>query len=200
MSPVLRASLCALPGVALGVAGLFHPAYLTYTTSHTWWVLHVVGMFVFPLVGVGLGSLVWGRRDPVALLVLLTAFVYAVAYNALDIISGIAAGWVTWKLGPGQLRPDEVSYLFRIGTPLGQVGSIALLAAVLLVLLDALRRLRLAALPAVLLLPGAYLVHTHHIFHPEGVIGMVLIGLSTGWLAWAGSTRRGAARSSRATA
>ncbi len=183
-TPLLPAALSALPGLALAGAGLLHPSYLTYTTSYRWWVLHVVGLFVFPLVAVALVALYRGRRDVVAWLVAVLAFGYACAYSALDVISGIGAGYVTWRLGPGQLRPDEVSYLFSIGTPLGEWGSRALLATALVVLLDALWRLRLRGLPAVLLMPGAWLVHTQHIFHPEGVVGMALIGLATGWLAY----------------
>lgn len=184
-----RALLLALPGLALGAAGLLHPMHLTYATSHTWWTLHVVGLFVFPLVGVALMALVRGRRDPVALLVLVAAFGYACAYTALDVVNGIAAGYVTDRLGPGQARPVEVRYLFDIGRPLGEWGSWALVLAALVVVADAVRRSRLWAVPAVLMLPGAYLVHTHHIFAPLGATGMVLVGLSTGWLAYADSTR-----------
>ena len=179
-----RAVVLALPGLALGVAGLFHPHHLSYATSQRWWVLHVLGLFVFPLVGVALMMLMRGRRDPVAWVVVLASYVYATAYSALDVISGIAAGYVTHRLGPGVPRPEAVSLLFRIGTPLGVVGSIALIAAAVVLFVDALLRLRLLALPAVLMIPGAVLVHQHHIFAPQGVTGMVLIGLSTGWLAW----------------
>lgn len=179
-----RAVLLALPGLSLGVAGLFHPMHLGYGTARTWWVLHVLGMFVFPLVGVALAWLFRGRRDVVAVLAVLLAYVYAVAYTALDMISGVAAGYVTDRLGPGRPRPDEVRYLFAIGGPLGEWGSRALMLAALLVAADALWRHRSRALPGVLLLPGAYLVHVHHIFAPEGVTGMVLIGLATGWLGY----------------
>ncbi len=168
---------------------MFHPVHLTYATSGTWWWLHVAGLFVFPLVGVALMVLVRGRRDPVALLVVLASYVYATAYSALDLISGVAAGYVTHRLGPGVARPPALSALFRIGTPLGVVGSVALMIAALLLIGDALRRLRLAALPAVVMLPGAYLVHAHHIFAPLGVAGMVLVGLATGWLAYAGDAQ-----------
>jgi hypothetical protein len=184
-----RALLLALPGLALGAAGLLHPMHLTPATSRTWWVLHVVGLFVFPLVGVALIALVRGRRDPVALVVVVAAFGYACAYTALDVVNGIAAGYVTDRLGPGQPRPVEVGYLFDIGRPLGEWGSWALVVAALVVVVDAVRRSRVRALPALLVLPGAWLVHTHHIFAPLGATGMVLVGLSTGWLAYVDSTR-----------
>ncbi len=79
----------------LAVAGLFHPHHLTYDTSTRWWTLHVPGLLVFPLVGLALAALVGGRRDPVAWAVRLTAYVYATFYSALDVVSGIGAGYVT---------------------------------------------------------------------------------------------------------
>ena len=191
---LLGAAVLASPGLALGAAGLLHPMHLSFATSRTWWVLHVVGLFVFPLVGVALATLVRGRRDPLAVLAVLAAYVYATAYSALDVISGVAAGYVTWRLGEGVPRPDEVRYLFAIGTPLGQVGSIALLLAVALLLLDGVRRAGPRALPAVAGLLGAWLVHQDHIFSPYGAAGMALVGLATAWL----SLTRAAAPSVRA--
>jgi len=178
-----RPVLFALPGLALAGAGLFHPHHLSYATSQTWWVLHVAGLFVFPLVGLAYAGLVRGRRDAVAVVVVLASFVYAVAYTALDVVSGLAAGYVTWRLGAGVPRPDEVRYLFDIGTDLGLVGSWALLLASVVLALDALVRHRLHAAPALVLVPGAWLVHVDHIFSPAGATGMALIGLGTGWLA-----------------
>ena len=86
------------------------------------------GLLVFPLVGLALAELVHGRRDAVAWVVRAAAYVYATFYTALDVISGIGAGWVTHELGPGEPRPPAVSLMFRIGTPLGEVGSGALIA------------------------------------------------------------------------
>jgi hypothetical protein len=178
-----RIILLALPGLALAVAGLFHPHHLTYETSWRWFALHLPGLVVFPLVGLALAELVHGRRDAVAWLVRLTAYIYATFYSALDVISGIAAGYITHELGPGTPRPDEVRLLFRIGTPLGQIGSIALIGCCALLTLDLLVRKR--AWPVLLLVPGAVLVHVGHIFAPEGVLGMALLGVGTaataGW-------------------
>ena len=176
-----RAAVLALPAVALAVAGLFHPMHLSYATSQTWWTLHVPGLFAFPLVGVALMALFRGRRDVVAVVAVLAAFGYATAYTT---INGIAAGYVTHRLGPGVPRPDEVRFLFDIGRPFGVWGSWALLLAAVVVAVDALWRHRLRALPAVLMVPGAYLVHDFHIFAPEGVAGMLLVGLSTAWVGY----------------
>lgn len=177
------AVLLALPGLVLAGAGLLHPHALSYDSAQRWTVLHLAGLFVFPLVGLALAMLVRGRMDAVAWVVRLTAYVYATAYSALDVISGIGAGWATWRLGPDADRPDAVRHLFEIGGRLGEVGSWALIVSTGVVALDALRRLRLAALPGLVLLPGAWLVHVGHIFAPTGVAGMVLLGLGTGWLA-----------------
>ncbi len=181
-SAILPAALWALPGLSLAVAGCFHPMHLTHHSSHTWWGLHVLGLFAFPLVGVALMMLFRGRRDPVAVVVVLAAFVYATAYTALDVINGIGAGYVTWRLDASAPRPDEVRSLFAIGGPLGDVGSWALILAAVVVSFDALSRTGLQALPGLVLVPGAWLVHTDHIFWPLGVVGIGLIGLGTGWM------------------
>lgn len=200
----LTAVVAALPGLVLAVAGLLHPHRLDIGTAERWTVLHVAGLFVFPLVGVALALLVRGRTDAVAWLVRVTAFGYAAAYTALDVVSGIAAGYVTWRLGEGVPRPDEVRYLFVIGGRLGEVGSWCLLAAAATVTADALWRHRRAALPGLVLVPGAVLVHLDHIFAPQGAAGMALVGLGTGWLALLSparhpaSTARHRSRGSRA--
>ena len=181
---LLRPVALALPGLSLFVLGQFHPMHLTYATSRSWWVLHVVGLFLFPLVALALAALVRGRRDAVAVLTVLLAYGFATAYSALDVIAGIAAGYVTERLGPGVPRPPEVGSLFHVGNQLGWWGALALVLAALVLVADALWRHRVRALPAVLMLPGAYLVQTHHIYHPLGAAGMALVGLATGWLAW----------------
>jgi hypothetical protein len=183
-SSLRRAALLALPALVLAVAGLFHPHSLTHASAPRWTLLHVAGLLVFPLVGAALAALVGRRRDAVAWVVRLTAYLYATAYSALDVISGIGAGYVTWRLGEGAARPDEVRFLFAIGGRIGEVGSWALIACSVVLALDALRRLGAAAVPGLALVPGAVLVHVDHIFAPTGVAGMVLIALATGYLAW----------------
>ncbi len=175
--------LLALPGLVLAAAGLFHPTGLSYETAQRWYLLHLPGLLVFPLVGWALAELVGGRRDAVAWVVRVTAYVYATFYTALDVVSGIGAGYVTRQLGPDVARPEAVSLMFRLGTPLGEVGSWALLACVAVLLADRLRHLGSAGLVGVVLLPGAWLVHTEHIFSPLGVLGMVLLGLGSAALA-----------------
>jgi hypothetical protein len=190
----------AVPGLGLAGAGLLHPPGLTYATSERWFVLHVAGIVFFPLVGVALALLVGLRNDPSAWLVRLTAFVYATFYSALDVVSGVGAGYLTHEAGPGP-RPPEVQVLYSIGEPLGEVGSFALLACGLAITVDQVRRHGLIALFAVLLVVGAWLVHTDHIFSPNGVLGMSLLGVTTGAVATleklAGSRTQPSARSER---
>jgi hypothetical protein len=173
------AALAAAPAATLAVAGLLHPHHLTTATADTWLLLHLAGLFVFPLVGAGLVVPLAGRGDPVAWLVRVAAYVYATAYTALDVVSGIGAGWVTSRLPDGASRPQEVSWLFRIGTPIGEVGSWALILATVVLVLDALRRRGFAALPLALLPAGAWAVHADHIFAPVGALGMALLAAGT---------------------
>jgi hypothetical protein len=182
MTRPYRSVLLALPALTLAVAGLFHPHHLTYDTSWRWFALHLPGLLVFPLVGLALAWLVRERRDPVAWAIRLGAYGYATCYTALDVISGIAAGWVTHQLGPEVPRPEAVSQLFRIGTPLGEIGSWCLVATVIVLLVDQLVRRGLPALTGVSVVPGALLVHSNHIFSPLGVLGMALLGIGTGAL------------------
>jgi len=67
--------------------------------------------------------------------------------------------------------------------PLGETGPWVLLACCALAVADQLHRRGVVALPGVVLLPGAWLVHIDHIFAPAGAIGMGMIGLGTAWLA-----------------
>ncbi len=134
--------LIAAPALALAAAGLIHPHRLTYETADRWFGLHVAGLVVFPLVGLALAWLVRGRRDPLAWLVRLAAYGYATFYSALDVISGLAAGYVTREMGADYERGSEVRLLFQIGTPLGEIGSWCLLVAALAVSVDAIRRSR----------------------------------------------------------
>ena len=113
----------------------------------------------------------------------MTAFGYATFYTALDVVYGIAAGDVTGGVEDGYRRSADFSAMLRTAVDLGEVGSWSLLACGVALTVDQLRRHGAAGLPAVALLPGAWLVHTDHIFSPGGVVGMLLIGAATGLLA-----------------
>lgn len=172
----------ALPGVSLGVVGATHPAHLTPETAHHWWLMHVAGLVVFPLVGVALASLVWRRRDLLAVAVMAGAAAFAWFYTALDVVSGIAAGWVTDRLDPADAvpRPEEVRLLFQVGGRLGEVGEWGLALAAIALTVDVVRRAgAIGAVPGALLLAGTAGVVTDHIFWPWGSLGAIALGLGT---------------------
>ncbi len=173
------AILVALPGLSLAGAGLFHPHRLTYETSLRWYALHIPGLLMFPLVGLALAVLVRGRADPVAWIVRLSAYTYATFYTALDVINGITAGYVTRQLGPGVPRPEEISLIFDIGRPIGDVGEWGLVVCCLAIAVDQVMRHQVRGLPALALAPAAWLVRTDHIFSPLGVLAMTIIALTT---------------------
>lgn len=164
------ATLYAAPGVVLGVAGTAHPMHLDPSTAHRWFLLHLAGLFVVPLIGVAVARLMRGRRDPVAVLAVVAFYVFATLYTALDVISGIGNGYVTDHLGAGAVpRPPSLTLAFHVGTRVGNVGAWALVVAAMLVEADALRRTGAGAvLPAALLLGGACFLRTQHIFWPWG--------------------------------
>ncbi len=178
--------LLAAPGVLLGLTGMTHPRGLNPHSAEHWFWMHVAGVVVFPLVGVAVAWLVRGRRDPLAITVLAAAYVYATFYTALDVISGIGNGYVTWQLGEAAVpRPASISLAFKIGTIMGDIGAWALLLAAVLISIDTLRRspVRLAAvLACALLVAGSFLLRPEHIFWPWGALACIAIGLGTGWL------------------
>lgn len=181
--PRLVPVVLALPALALAVAGLFHPHTLVPATADRWYVVHVAGLLAFPLVGLALAWLVRGRQDPLAWVVRLTAYGFAVFYTALDVIYGVAAGDVTRDVAEGYRRSADFSAMLRTAVDLGEIGSWSLLACAAALVVDQLGRHGVAGLPALALLPGAWLVHRDHIFSPGGVVGMVLLGVATGLLA-----------------
>lgn len=178
-------ALLAAPGVLLDVVGATHPSGLNPDTARHWFLMHLAGVLVFPLVGVALAWLVRGRRDLLAIGVVVTVYTYATFYTALDVISGIGNGYVTDRLGADAVpRPPSISLAFHIGTMLGDVGAWALFAGAVLVTIDGIRRhgVGLTVLPAVLLLLGSWFLRAEHIFWPWGVLSCFAIGIGTGWL------------------
>jgi hypothetical protein len=180
-----RPLLLAAPGVALGIVGATHPMHLTPATAHHWFVMHLAGMFVFPLVGAALVSLVRRRRDPLALVVMVASYGYAVLYTALDVVSGVGNGYVTEHLGAGAVpRPRSVTLAFRMGTSMGDVGAWCLLVAALALTADVVRRVgAVALLPGLVVAVGAWFLRSQHIFWPWGVLSCLAIGIGTGGLA-----------------
>ncbi len=184
--------LFALPGLGMAAGGVLHPPRLAAQHAATWRDLHVLGIAGFPLVGVALGLLYLptltraarrAPRWPVTAAALVLSFVYATFYSALDVLAGVGNGQIVLAAGDAE-RPQAVNVLFGFAGRLGEVGSWALVIAAVVVAVDHLVRYGVRAAGGLLLVPGAWLVHERHIFPPEGVVGMVLLGVGTGALAW----------------
>src|SRR5680860_325415 len=183
--PLSACSPVRSAGASLAAVGATHPASLTYSSSEHWTVMHVVAMLVFSLVGAALVGLVWPRRDPVALAIGLAAYLYAVAYTALDLIAGVAAGFVTYQAGPEAQRTEAVVDLFDIGNQLGELGVWAFLTASIIVILNQVWWHRMRALvPALLLVVAGISFLDSHIYPWRGVVTVLVIGLATGSLAY----------------
>ncbi len=182
--------LLAAPGLVLAAVGSTHPENLTYDSAEHWWVMHLVLLPLFPLLGLALAGLVRRRTDVVGWSVRVLAFVFAVFYGALDVLAGIGAGFVTARGGaePRAGSPMAVRSLFAIGNDLAEVGVYALLVACVVVAIDHVRRRGPAAVPPALLLVAASVSFLDsHIYRWVGVVTVALIGLATGWLGALGS-------------
>lgn len=195
-SRISFAALVAIPGVALAVVGSTHPPHLTNDSAMHWWVMHIVALPLFPLMGLALVGLVRGRRDPTAWTIRVLAYVFAAFYTALDVLAGIGAGYVLDQAGPtpDASSLDAVHALFRMANDLSQYGVWALLVACVLVAADHMRSCGLmAAAPGLLLIAASYSFLDSHIYRWRGVVTVLVIGLATGWLAMV-RTRREAAK------
>ena len=191
-SRVFFAALVASPGVALAILGSTHPAHLTNDSAMHWWVMHIVALPLFPLMGLALIGLVRGRRDPVAWAVRLLAYVFAAFYTSLDVLAGIGAGYVLDEAGPtpDASSLDAVHGLFRMANDLAQYGVWSLLVACVLIAADRVRSGGLPAIaPGVLLVVASYSFLDSHIYRWRGVVTVLAIGLATGWLALVRSRR-----------
>ena len=196
----LLIALFAVPGLAMAVGAAVHPSpprAFRVETAELWFQLHVVGILGFPLVGIALVALYhrrmlgpadpeggWLARWAVRALVGTLAFSYATFYTALDVLAGVGNGYLLSRKQEPSDR-EEINLIFKIGDQLGAVGSWSLILCVVVVAADHLLRLRLRAVGGLLLLPGAWLVHTDHIFSPYGLVGMLLLAAGTASLAWA---------------
>jgi hypothetical protein len=170
----LTIALVAVPGLLLAAVGSFvHPAFLDASTARAWWTVHVFLVPAFPLIALALWLLLRGVAGPVAALARAAAYGFATFYTALDVLSGIGAGLVV-EAGAG----DLAGRLFLVGDALGAAGVWMLLAAAVLTGLALLPRDGPRVLPGAAVLAGAcYPFLTGHIFHPTGVVAMLLVAL-----------------------
>jgi hypothetical protein len=105
----------------LAVMGLTHPRDLTPETARYWYVLHLLLLPVFPLLGVNLWWLLAGIPGPWAWVARILTFVYIPFYGALDVLGGIATGLVSRDRGGARIgRAVAASPGWR---PHGDLGS-----------------------------------------------------------------------------
>jgi len=187
-----RLALFAAPGLALAVAGLFHPASLTASSADTWTLLHVVLLPVFPLLGLLVWWLLRGVPGPLAWAAKVAAFGFAAFYTALDVLAGIATGALARDAVERgvPLPSDEIGALFSAGSTLGRLGAWLFIAACALASVALFVRAGNVMLPgAVLLTGGAYLLSEGHVYWPVGGSGMLALAAGFALLAMAPHAR-----------
>jgi len=174
-------ALVALPGVVLAVAGTTHPADLTHDTQWYWMALHIALMPVFPLLGASLVAVLPRGRGPLAWVVIVLAYLYAVFYTALDVLAGVGTGYL---MRNEQEVTPAMEDIFDIGNDFARIGTLAFLVAAVLVAGEYLWRNRdKAALPAVLLVGASVSYVDSHIYRWRGVLTVLAIGIACAWLA-----------------
>ena len=173
---ILTAAAVGVPPLILAAVGVTHPSQLNADTAEYWRDLHIGILVVFPLLGFAPWLLVRGHALWLSWAAGILGFVYAAFYSALDILAGIGSGGLE-HAG----HHDAIGVTFALGDGIGLVGSVAYVAACLLVGGFAVRMSGLRALPAALLVAvGSAMFLAEHIFFPWGVIGQ--IALAAGWV------------------
>ena len=186
MPAALRACVVALPAVAIALAGLAHPVFLTPETADRWRVVHLVLLPAFPLLAGSVLYLLRAARGAVAWVARVAAFGYAVLYGALDAIAGIGAPAQVQERG----RAAPIGDLFSAGDQLGNLGVLALAVALALTALVLWQGSRnaLALIGGVLGVASCWWFYRHHVFAPRGVLA--LLGIGVGLVLLALSERR----------
>ena len=174
-------------GIAIGVPlviallGLTHPAHLTFDDARRWRDLHVVLLPLFPLLGLGPWFVARAVDRTYGSVAAVLGYVYACFYTALDVLAGIGAGGL-------KLAHDRGGFgvVFGLASDLGQVGSIALIAASALACGCALRVAGWTTAPGTaLVLAGDFGFMQEHVYWPGGVLSMLAIAAGWGAIAWA---------------
>jgi hypothetical protein len=163
-----------LPPLALAIAGSVHPADLTAADALLWRNIHLVALWLFPLLGLAPWLVLREAHPRLAVVAAVLGGVYAVGYTALDVLAGIGAG----ALRLAGLQGEGV--LFGLADAIAQPAVIAyLVASALAALATVATRRPVAVLGAVLVVAGAVSFLTSHIFPPRGVVTMLV--LAAGW-------------------
>ncbi|SDK57380.1 hypothetical protein SAMN04488074_106104 [Lentzea albidocapillata subsp. violacea] len=184
----MRTLLVALPGLVLAGIGLTHPHHLDASTAQRWRDMHIILAVIFPLLGAAQWVLLADAPGYVRYPARAATFGYVVFYGALDALAGIGGGAMTLANG-GRTGADEP--LFKIGNQLGTVGAWCFFAASAAIVVCALVKHRLKAIPgAVFLLLGSYLFLSSHIYWPKGVVACACIAIGMAAISYASASGR----------
>jgi hypothetical protein len=172
------------------MAGLAHPHGLSRSTASDWTHLHIALLPVFPLLTVGLLIPLWhrprlGLAGFATVVAWASAFAYAAFYTGLDAVAGIAAGTAVENVGATAGLGPVKRPLYDTGEALGQVGTYALIGAIIATAVALFPKHGVRILPGtvVLLAAGRSFVDSH-IFWPRGVWTMVGFALGFALLTW----------------
>lgn len=179
----MTVAAAALPPLALAAIGVTHPLHVGQAPAY-WEHLHIVTLFVFPLLALPPVLVLRDRHPRLAIVAGVLGFVFAAGYTALDVLAGIAVGALT------AAGIDSRGVLFPLADAIARPAVWAYLAATVLVVAvlaigPALRpatarpRLALLAPGGVLVIAGAVSFLTSHIVPVRGVVTMVALGI--GW-------------------
>ena len=171
----MRTLLVALPGLVLAGIGLTHPHHLDAGTAQWWRDMHIILAVIFPLLGAAQWFLLEDTPKLVRWPARIATFGYVVFYGALDALAGIGGGALAMANGG---RSPADAPIFKIGNQLGTVGAWCFFAASLAIVVCALLKHRLKAIPgAAFLLVGSYLFLSSHIYWPKGVIACTCLAI-----------------------
>ena len=162
-----------VPTLALAIVGVTHPTTLNDASALYWRDLHIGILAVFPLLGFIPWLIVRGRNAVVSWVAGVLGFLYAAFYTGLDVLAGIGAGGLQ-HAGMDMAKGT----VYELGDQLGLVGSIFLLAGVLVAGGFTIVTSGLRAIPGTIIIAiGAMLFLTRHIFFPLGVLGQVCLAV-----------------------
>jgi hypothetical protein len=169
------------PAIACALVGLTHPMRLTADTALYWQNMHIVLIFLFPLIGLAPWLIARRVDRRLGWIAALGGYGFATLYTALDILAGVAAGALV--LGG---EADATGPVYAIARVLARIGVWSLIAAVIAAGVAAFLQARMAALPGLVLAAiGAYLVYPGHIYFPVGTAAMGLLAAGFALLALA---------------
>lgn len=193
----VRTLLVALPGLVLAGIGLTHPHHLDASTAQWWRDMHVILAVIFPLLGAAQWVLLDGSPRYIRYPARAAAFGYVVFYGALDALAGIGGGALA--IANGGRSPSDAP-IFKIGNQLGTVGAWCFFAASLAIVVCALLKDRLKAIPgAIFLTLGSYLFLSSHIYWPKGVIACACIAVGMAAISYVSAPGRSAIEDSTRT-